>query len=49
MSAATDGLARLFAAESAVVRGARRAGLAAVNRTPALKRAFMRRAMGLFA
>lgn len=47
MSAATDGLNRLFTAAPAPVAAARRIGLAAVNRAPALKRAFMRRAMGL--
>lgn len=47
MSAATDGLNRLFVAALAPVAAARRIGLAAVNRAPALKRVFMRRAMGL--
>ena len=48
MSLATDGLNRLFAASSAPVAAARRAGLAAVNRRPALKRLLMRHAMGLW-
>lgn len=47
MTFATDGLNRLFVAGPAPVRAARRLGLAAVNRTPALKRVFMRRAMGV--
>lgn len=47
MTAATDGLNRLFVAAPAPAAAARRIGLAAVNRAPALKRAFMRRAMGL--
>ena len=47
MTVATDGLNRLFVAGPAPVRAARRLGLAAVNRTPALKRVFMRRAMGV--
>lgn len=47
MTFATDGLNRLFVAGPAPVRAARRLGLAAVNRTPALKRLFMRRAMGV--
>ena len=47
MTVATDGLNRLFVAGPAPVRAARRLGLAAVNRTPALKRLFMRRAMGV--
>ena len=48
MSLATDGLNRLFAGSSAPVAAARRAGLAAVNRRPALKRLLMRHAMGLW-
>jgi 2-octaprenyl-6-methoxyphenol hydroxylase len=47
MIALTDGLNRLFSNTLAPVRLARDAGLAAVNRTPPLKRAFMRHAMGL--
>ncbi len=47
MSLATDGLNRLFTWDAAPVRGGRRLGLAAVNRLPALKRLFMRHAMGL--
>ena len=47
MLAATDGLNRLFSNDIAPVRLARDLGLAAVNRIPALKRLFMRHAMGL--
>ena len=47
MLAATDGLNRLFSNDLAPVRLARDAGLAAVNRTPPLKRLFMRHAMGV--
>lgn len=43
----TDGLVRLFSNSLAPVTDARRAGLAAVQRLPALKRFFMRTAMGL--
>ncbi len=46
MLAVTDGLNRLFSNEIAPVRLARDAGLAAVDRLPALKRALMRHAMG---
>jgi len=45
--AATDGLNRLFSNDIAPVRLARDLGLAVVNRVPALKRFFMRHAMGL--
>jgi 2-octaprenyl-6-methoxyphenol hydroxylase len=45
--AATDGLNRLFSNDVAAVRLARDLGLAAVNRMPALKRFFMRHAMGI--
>ena len=45
--AATDGLNRLFSTDFAPVRLLRRAGLALVERTPPLKRLFMRHAMGL--
>ena len=41
------GLNRLFSNGSGTVSMLRRAGLAAVSSTPALRRAFMRRAMGL--
>ena len=46
MLAATDGLNRLFSNDIAPVALGRRLGLAAVNRIPALKRLFMRHAMG---
>ena len=46
MLAVTDGLNRLFSNEIAPVRLARDVGLAAVERLPALKRLFMRHAMG---
>jgi 2-octaprenyl-6-methoxyphenol hydroxylase len=45
--AVTDGLNRLFSNDIAPVRLARDLGLAAVNRTPRVKRFFMRHAMGL--
>ncbi len=45
--AATDGLNRLFSNDIAPLRLARDLGLAAVERLPALKRLFMRQAMGL--
>lgn len=47
MLAATDGLDRLFSNDIGPIRLARDIGLAAVNRMPRLKRAFMRTAMGL--
>ncbi len=47
MMAATDLLNRLFSNDIAPVRLARTIGLAAVERLPGLKRAFMRRAMGI--
>jgi len=47
MLAATDALNRLFSNDLTPVRLARDAGLAAVNRTPPLKRLFMRHAMGV--
>jgi 2-octaprenyl-6-methoxyphenol hydroxylase len=47
MLAATDTLDRLFSSDNPVVRLARDIGIAAVHRTPPLKRLFMRRAMGL--
>ncbi len=43
----TDGLNRLFSNNVAPVRAARDLGLAAVNRSPRLRRLFMRHAMGL--
>lgn len=46
MLAATDGLNRLFSNRLTPLRLARDLGLAAVNRMPALKRVFMRHAMG---
>ncbi len=47
MLGATHGLDRLFSTDNPLVRAARDIGIAAVNRTPGLKRAFMRQAMGL--
>lgn len=46
MLAATDGLNRLFSNDIAPVQIARNIGLGAVERLPALKRVFMRHAMG---
>ncbi len=46
MLAATDGLDRLFSNDNPLLRLARGMGIAAVNRTPPLKRLFMRQAMG---
>jgi 2-octaprenyl-6-methoxyphenol hydroxylase len=46
MLAATDALDRLFSTDFPLVRLARDLGIAAVNRTPPLKRLFMRQAMG---
>lgn len=46
MVAATDGLNRLFSNDLGPLRLARDLGLAAVDRLPPLKRAFMRHAMG---
>jgi 2-octaprenyl-6-methoxyphenol hydroxylase len=46
MLAATDTLDRLFSSDSRVLRTARDVGIAAVHRLPALKRIFMRQAMG---
>jgi 2-octaprenyl-6-methoxyphenol hydroxylase len=45
--AVTDGINRLFANDLFPLRLAREAGLAAVERLPAVKRLFMRHAMGL--
>jgi 2-octaprenyl-6-methoxyphenol hydroxylase len=44
--AVTDGLNRLFSNDIGPLRLARDLGLAAVDRLPALKRVFMRQAMG---
>ena len=46
LAAVTDALNRLFSNDLAPLRLARSAGLAAVNQMPALKRIFMRHAMG---
>jgi 2-octaprenyl-6-methoxyphenol hydroxylase len=46
MLGATHALERLFGNDLAPVRAARRLGIAAVDRLPALKRAFARQAMG---
>jgi 2-octaprenyl-6-methoxyphenol hydroxylase len=46
MLAATDALDRLFSNDNPLLRLARDIGIAAVDRTPRLKRLFMRRAMG---
>jgi 2-octaprenyl-6-methoxyphenol hydroxylase len=47
MLAATDALDRLFSTDNPALRLARGLGIGAVHRSPRLKRAFMRRAMGL--
>jgi 2-octaprenyl-6-methoxyphenol hydroxylase len=47
MIGATHVLEKLFGNDVGVVRLARRLGIAAVDRIPALKRAFARQAMGL--
>jgi 2-octaprenyl-6-methoxyphenol hydroxylase len=47
MIAATDGLNRIFSNDVGPIKFARDVGLAAVNRTPSLKRLFMRHAMGV--
>ena len=47
MLAMTDGLDRLFSSNNPLLRLARDVGIAAVDRSPPLKRLFMRRAMGL--
>jgi 2-octaprenyl-6-methoxyphenol hydroxylase len=49
MLAATDALDRLFSTDRQIVRLVRDVGIAAVHRTPPLKRFFMRSAMGLHA
>ena len=46
MLAATDGLDRLFSTNNPVLRAARDLGIAGVHRLPALKRGFIRAAMG---
>ena len=46
MLGATDALDRLFSTDNPVIRLARDLGIAAVDRMPRLKRAFMRQAMG---
>ena len=46
MLGATDALDRLFSTDNPVVRGVRDLGLAGVERIPALKRLFVRQAMG---
>jgi 2-octaprenyl-6-methoxyphenol hydroxylase len=46
MLAATDALDRLFSTNNPLLRTARDLGIAAVDRIPPLKRAFMRAAMG---
>ena len=46
MLAATDALDRLFSTDNRLLRAARDLGIGAVHRLPALKRAFMRQAMG---
>lgn len=47
LAAVTDGLNRIFSTDFAPIRLARRLGFVAVQRTPLLKRFFMRHAMGL--
>jgi 2-octaprenyl-6-methoxyphenol hydroxylase len=47
LTTVTDGLNRLFSNEAPPLKLARDIGLAAVNRAPALKRFFMRHAMGV--
>jgi 2-octaprenyl-6-methoxyphenol hydroxylase len=47
MLAATDQLDRLFSTNNPAIRLARGLGIAAVDRMPRLKQAFMRQAMGL--
>ena len=47
LAVVTDGLNRLFSNDIAPLRLARDLGLAAVNRTPPLRRLFMRHAMGV--
>ena len=46
MLGATDALDRLFSTDNPVLRGARDLGIAGVHRVPALKRLFVRQAMG---
>lgn len=47
MLAATDALDRLFSTDLPLVRAVRDVGIAGVHRIPALKRMFVRRAMGM--
>ena len=47
MLAATDVLDRLFSSDNPALRAVRDLGIAGVHRLPALKRLFMRRAMGV--
>ncbi len=47
MLGATHGLDRLFSTDNALIRTVRDVGIAAVDRAPGLKRAFMRQAMGV--
>jgi 2-octaprenyl-6-methoxyphenol hydroxylase len=47
MLAATDALDRLFSTDNPLLRIARDVGIAAVHRSPPLKRLFMRQAMGV--
>ncbi|GBQ26534.1 UbiH/UbiF/VisC/COQ6 family ubiquinone biosynthesis hydroxylase [Gluconacetobacter azotocaptans] len=47
MLAAMDGLERLFGNDNPILRRARDLGLAGVHRLPALRRAFVRQAMGV--
>jgi 2-octaprenyl-6-methoxyphenol hydroxylase len=47
MLVTTDALDRLFSNDNPLLRAARDLGIAAVHRIPPLKRAFMRRAMGV--
>ncbi|MGB0498105.1 MAG: FAD-dependent monooxygenase [Rubricella sp.] len=47
LALATDGINRLFSNDNPILRGIRDLGLAAVNATPAARRAFMREAAGL--
>jgi 2-octaprenyl-6-methoxyphenol hydroxylase len=47
MLAATDALDRLFSTDSRLLRAVRDIGIAAVNRSPPLKRLFVRQAMGV--
>ena len=46
MRFATDGLARLFAVDDPLVRGARNAGMSLVNRLGPVKSRLIRQALG---